>query len=81
MQQHVRGEASSPDYGFSSSASPVGEEREPAGTVTIAEGPATQKTELGESIEQGEVRPTPTVQQRRFSAPKVEWDPIQCVSN
>lgn len=48
VQQYVKGETSSTDYGFSS-------------------------TDLAEDIQQGEVKPTPTAQQRRFST---DWDPI-----
>jgi glycogenin glucosyltransferase len=34
----------------------------------------TERGEPAEEIEQGHVEPTPTVEQRRFSAPHMEWD-------
>lgn len=44
---------------------------EPAPT---AEPSMTDPSELAEDIDQGLVEPTPTVQQRQFSAPVMEWD-------
>ena len=37
----------------------------------------TEQAEMFESIEQGEVTPIPTVEQRRFSAPMADWDPAR----
>lgn len=71
MQQHVKGEASTTDYGFSSDVPTI---KEPEALVDTTERPLTEKTELVEEIQQGELTPIPTVQQRRFS---VDWDPIQ----
>lgn len=39
-----------------------------------AEPSMTDPSEVAEDIEQGLVQPTPTVQQRKFSAPEMEWD-------
>lgn len=44
---------------------------EPAPT---AEPSMTDSSEIAEDIDQGLVEPTPTVQQRKFSAPVMEWD-------
>ena len=44
---------------------------EPAPT---AEPSMTDPSEIAEDIDQGLVEPTPTVQQRKFSAPVMEWD-------
>ncbi|KAJ4359228.1 glycogenin glucosyltransferase [Ascochyta clinopodiicola] len=44
---------------------------EPAPT---AEPSMTDPTEAAEDIGQGRVGPTPTVQQRKFSAPEMQWD-------
>ena len=74
VQQYVRGESSSADYGYSS-ASPISEEsREPEAPLNTTEKPLTEKTELIEEIHKGEAGPIPTAQQRRYSA---DWDPLQ----
>ncbi|UPX12907.1 Glycogenin glucosyltransferase [Ascochyta rabiei] len=44
---------------------------EPAPT---AEPSMTDPSEVAEDIGQGRVEPTPTVQQRKFSAPEMQWD-------
>ena len=77
VQQYVKGEASSTDYGLASlgASVPVAPESKPPTTST--ELPLTEKPEHGESLAQGEVQPIPTAEQRRFSAPMMEWDPIQ----
>lgn len=73
MQQYVKGETSSADYGFS--VRPQAEElKEPEAPVHTTEPSLTDKTDLAQDIQQGEVKPTPTAQQRRFST---DWDPIQ----
>ena len=71
VQQYVKGEASTNEYEFSSISPTV---EEPEALVNTTELPLTEKTELAEEIQRGEVTPTPTLQQRRFS---VDWDPIQ----
>ena len=67
----MKGEASTNDYGFSSSVPRI---EEPEGSTVTAELPLTDKTEPAEQIQRGEVTPLPTSQQRRFS---VDWDPIR----
>lgn len=70
MQQYVAGEASGAEYGFTSNAASED-------NVTNIELPLTENIERSESIQQDEATSTPTVQQRRFSAPMTEWDPVQ----
>lgn len=74
VQQYVKGEMSSTDYGFSSVRPQADELEGPEAPVHTTEPSLTDKTDLAEAIQQGEVIPTPTGQQRRFS---VDWDPIQ----
>ena len=74
VQQYVKGETSSTDYGFSSVRSREDELEEPEAPIYTTEPSLTDKTDLAEDIQQGEVTPMPTAQQRRFS---VDWDPIQ----
>ena len=71
VQQYAKGETSSTDYGFSSLRP---QEDEPEALVHTTEPSLTDKTDLAEDIQQGEVKPTPTAQQRRYS---VDWDPTQ----
>jgi glycogenin glucosyltransferase len=42
-------------------------------TSTVEE-PFTEPVEQAEAIDQGIIEPAPTVEQRRFSAPQMEWD-------
>lgn len=72
----MKGEESTSDFlGFASiPVAPAEQEQEPELPFNTTETPLTEKTEPAERIEQGEVKPVPTVQQRRFS---VDWDPIQ----
>ena len=74
VQQYVKGETSSTDYGFSSMGPQKDELEEPEASVHTTEPSLTDKTDLAEDIQKGEVTPMPTIQQRRFS---VDWDPIQ----
>ena len=74
VQQYVKGETSSTDYGFSSVGSREDELEEPEAALHTTEPSLTDKTDLAEDIQQGEVTPMPTAQQRRFS---VDWDPIR----
>ena len=40
--------------------------------------PLTERPEgRAEVLEQGDITPVPTLEQRRFSAPLTEWDPLQ----
>jgi glycogenin glucosyltransferase len=47
---------------------------EPEAPVTTTEAPMTEPGEVAENIDQGVTEPTPTVEQRKFSAPEMEWD-------
>ncbi|KAH7402363.1 nucleotide-diphospho-sugar transferase [Phaeosphaeria sp. MPI-PUGE-AT-0046c] len=47
---------------------------EPEAPVTTTEPPMTEPGEVAENIEQGMLEPTPTAEQRKFSAPEMEWD-------
>ena len=73
-QQYVKGETSRTDYGFSSVLSREDELEEPEAALHTTEPSLTDKTDLAEDIQQGEVTPMPTAQQRRFS---IDWDPIR----
>ena len=77
MQQYVKGETTIHSYGYSStepSTEPLIDNAEaPATEVPLSE----KAPEYLESIEQGEITPTPTVEQRRFSAPLADWDPAR----
>ena len=46
----------------------------PEPSATTAEPLLTDAPHAAEAIVQGQVEPTPTVQQRKFSAPSLEWD-------
>lgn len=75
VQQYVQGETTTTDFGYSSIPEPlIGKEGEPEASVITTERPLTEKTEPVEELDQGEVKPMPTVQQRRYS---VDWDPIR----
>lgn len=71
VQQYVKGESSSADYGYLSAVPFIEEHREPEAPVNTTEKPLTEKTELIEEIQKGEAGPIPAVQQRRYSA---DWD-------
>lgn len=70
VQQYVVGEAIGSEYGFNPNA--TSEDSTPASEPLL-----TENIERSESIQQGDVTPTATMQQRRFSAPMTEWDPVQ----
>lgn len=48
--------------------------------VPTAEPSMTDPSEVAEDINRGLVEPTPTVQQRKFSAPEMAWDATKLVS-
>lgn len=52
---------------------------EPEAPATTTEPPMTEPGEAAENIDQGLAEPTPTVQQRKFSAPLLEWDATKYV--
>lgn len=74
VQQYVKGETSSTDYGFSSVRPQEDDPEKPEAPVHTTEPSLTDKTNLAEDIQLGEVTPMPTAQQRRFS---IDWDPMQ----
>lgn len=74
VQQYVKGEASSTDYGYSSVGPLADELKETEAPVNTTEPTLTDKTELAESLQKGEVTPVPTFEQRRYSA---DWDATQ----
>lgn len=79
VQQHVKGEVSTTDYGYSSAASAIPsipQIREPEAPAST-EQPIMDRQDTAESIIQGDVIPVRTVEQRRFSAPQVHWDPAR----
>jgi glycogenin glucosyltransferase len=94
IQRHVVGEATDVHYGFApeeriaapppteiASSIPAPIAPQPAldiPKITI-EPPFTEPGEAAENIEHGVTEPTPTVEQRRFSAPQMEWDATRYV--
>ena len=79
MRQYVNGEATSPNHGLSSVESSVKEVREPEAPVDTVEPPLTEGTLPDETPQGDEAAPRPAVEQQPFSAPSMEWDPIQYV--
>jgi glycogenin glucosyltransferase len=70
--RHLRKEASGTE---SKSSAPVPNiVVEPEATATTTELPMSEPGEAAENIDQGMTEPTPTVDQRKFSAPAMEWD-------
>lgn len=47
---------------------------EPEAHVTTTEPPLSEPGEVAENIDQGVIEPIPTTEQRKFSAPEMEWD-------
>lgn len=75
VQQYVRGEITTTDFGISSIPEPlIAEGGEPEASIILTEQPLTERTEHAEELDHGEVTPIPTIQQRRYS---VDWDPIR----
>lgn len=70
VQQQVHGEQTPGWTTIPQSVPPTASDA-PAGS---AEEPLTDPMEPAESIDQGFTEPQPTVEQRRFSAPHMEWD-------
>ena len=71
VQRYVAGEASGDEYGFSAKAASEDS------TPNTVEPSLTEDIERSESIQQCDITPTATAQQRLYSAPMTEWDPIQ----
>lgn len=77
VQQHVEGETTSTDFGTSQVqhlTSVPDIVVEPEAPTTTTELPFSEPGDMAENIDQGIVEPTPTVEQRKFSAPEMEWD-------
>lgn len=68
----MEGEAFRSDFGISPISPSVGRMEEPEAPISTTEPQLSDKSELAEGIQAGEVRPVPTAQQRRLS---VDWDP------
>jgi glycogenin len=49
----------------------------PQSPTTTVEEPVTERSPDAEVMDQGIIEPVPTTEQRRFSAPKMEWDATQ----
>jgi glycogenin glucosyltransferase len=47
---------------------------EPEAPITTTEAPLSEPGEAVENIDQGVVEPTPTLEQRKFTAPQMQWD-------
>ncbi|KAF2875622.1 nucleotide-diphospho-sugar transferase [Massariosphaeria phaeospora] len=76
-QQHGQGETNSTITGIVSHPHTTrvpGIVAEPEAPVTSTEMPLSELGEKAENIDQGILEPTPTVEQRRFSAPQIDWD-------
>jgi glycogenin len=90
VQKHVTGEATDMYYGFSEAeriapppVTEVAPQIVPSISVepppTAVEVPFTEPGEEAENLEQGVTEPVPTIEQRKFSAPQMEWDATQYV--
>ncbi|KAF2455924.1 hypothetical protein BDY21DRAFT_365139 [Lineolata rhizophorae] len=77
VQRYVTGESTRADFGitaFAQAPAPAPPAPQPEAAVMTTEPTFTEQGEPAENIQQGIVEPTPTAEQRRFSAPQVEWD-------
>lgn len=79
VQSEVKGESSSTDNGYPATgypptSIPPPSQSPPEASLTSTEAPLTESNEQIEQLEQGLIEPTPTVEQRKFSAPQMEWD-------
>lgn len=72
-EQHAQGETSAAS-GNAPNQSPASEVENSRGLETSTEMPMTEPGEIVENINQGLTEPTPTIEQRKFSAPQMEWD-------
>lgn len=75
----MKGEDPSAGYGyeFSLTEPATREEPTPEMPTKTSELPLAEEIEPAESIKQSETTPVPTLEQRRFSAPMADWDPIR----
>jgi glycogenin glucosyltransferase len=74
VSNHVHGERTSSDFGTSSIQHLTSTPAVIVQPPTTTEQPLSEPGDLAENIDQGVVEPTPTVEQRKFSAPEMEWD-------
>ncbi|OCL13862.1 glycosyltransferase family 8 protein [Glonium stellatum] len=76
VQQYVHGETTNADFGTSSfdHITPAPQSVEHEAPQAAVEQPFSDPGEASENIDQGVVEPTPTAQQRKFSAPIMSWD-------
>ena len=70
----MKGEESNNEFDLFLGGPSVGRRDEAEGSTRATEPQLSDKTELADDIQSGDIRPIPTIQQRRFS---VDWDPIQ----
>lgn len=80
----MHGEAYAMPYGYSSQAptvevQPPVEIQPPHPEAASTEKPLADQPELIETLQKGDYEPTPTVEQRRFSAPMADWDASRLV--
>jgi glycogenin len=73
VQSLVAGEPIHNNYGYSSAP-------QSAPNITV-EAPPTDPADVAEQIVQEKIEPTPTVEQRLFTAPQNEWDATRWVGN
>ncbi|GAB7366686.1 hypothetical protein MBLNU230_g0644t1 [Neophaeotheca triangularis] len=75
-QSEVKGESQSADNAYSAAGTSISPHSSltPEASLNTTEAPLTDLSEPVEQLEQGLIEPTPTVEQRKFSAPQVEWD-------
>ena len=46
--------------------------------MSSSEQPLSEKAETAqEAVKRGDIVPVPTIEQRRFSAPSSDWDPVR----
>lgn len=75
VQSYVKGETTALDNSSSiKSLGTASTSTEPEAPITTSELSLTDSGDAAETIIQGNVEPTPTVEQRRFSAPQSGWD-------
>jgi hypothetical protein len=90
VQSYVTGEKTTSYLGYSSS-SPSSQPQQqppsiniqppPESSVTTTEAAMGDQPEPVEQIDNQDFEPTPTTEQRRFSAPRMEWDALRYVNS
>jgi glycogenin len=74
FQQHAEAEGTRTDVGTFGPGETLSKSGEPEASATATELPLSEPSQPAEELQQGLVQPTPTVEQRKFSAPQMEWD-------